>query len=393
MTVTPVRCLTALIACAGILGGCAAGHVDQGGLGGNRSDGAASDAPNDSGGGAGGGSGGTGGAGGGSGGGTGGGAGGAGGGSAGAGGGSGGWGGGTGGGGVGGSGGGGGLPDAGPAPGSKGAPCASAADCVGLSCVDGVCCESACDGICRSCNVARSPGTCSLLPAGTPDDGCAAAGAGYVCGAAGDCRKGNGLSCALGAECAFARCVDGVCCASSCTGTCEACNLPGSEGKCTPLTSGSDPPKCPAPQTCTAAGSLGKCVNRPNGFDCYSASECASGFCADRVCCDTACAATCATCDGKGSTAIGTCGFQKTTSLGKSVGCIPYHCSGTSFGCATTCAGDAGCWISHYCTAPSGGTCVKKSSPGGACGADALDPTGNHQCFGKTCDLSTGKCT
>jgi len=41
-------------------------------------------------------------------------------------------------------------------------------------------------------------------------------------------------------------CVDGVCCTTACTGTCEACNLPGTSGTCTPVPAGSDPSgECP----------------------------------------------------------------------------------------------------------------------------------------------------
>ncbi|AKF03200.1 putative metal-binding motif-containing protein [Sandaracinus amylolyticus] len=35
-------------------------------------------------------------------------------------------------------------------------------------------------------------------------------------------------------------CVDGVCCTSGCTGTCEACDLPGFQGTCTPVPMGAD---------------------------------------------------------------------------------------------------------------------------------------------------------
>ncbi|NOY91509.1 MAG: hypothetical protein GXP55_09935 [Deltaproteobacteria bacterium] len=52
--------------------------------------------------------------------------------------------------------------------------------------------------------------------------------AGGTCGRTEDCQAG--LSC-----------VDGVCCTSECTGGCEACNVTGSEGACTPIPARTDP--------------------------------------------------------------------------------------------------------------------------------------------------------
>ncbi len=37
------------------------------------------------------------------------------------------------------------------------------------------------------------------------------------------------------------QCVDNVCCSSSCTGSCEACDVPGHEGSCTAIADGQDP--------------------------------------------------------------------------------------------------------------------------------------------------------
>jgi hypothetical protein len=45
----------------------------------------------------------------------------------------------------------------------------------GHSCVDGVCCESACDGVCEACNVAGMVGQCAPIPMNTdPDMECVA---------------------------------------------------------------------------------------------------------------------------------------------------------------------------------------------------------------------------
>jgi hypothetical protein len=55
----------------------------------------------------------------------------------------------------------------------NGAACSSATSCASEFCVDGVCCDSACDGTCVSCNQANRAGKCSPYPAGSdPRDEC-----------------------------------------------------------------------------------------------------------------------------------------------------------------------------------------------------------------------------
>ena len=46
---------------------------------------------------------------------------------------------------------------------------------------------------------------------------------------------------AVNNECQSGNCVDGYCCSTSCSGTCEACNQSGSLGTCTLLPYGADP--------------------------------------------------------------------------------------------------------------------------------------------------------
>jgi len=132
-------------------------------------------------------------------------------------------------------------------------------------------------------------------------------------------------TCAADGECASGFCADGVCCDKACSGTCEACNIAGLVGTCSPV---SGPPRgsrpaCPAPFACrsgTCATSCtddlaciaghyclsGSCVPRKsNGIICSAASECSSDHCVDNRCCDTACSGTCEACDVAGS--LGTC--------------------------------------------------------------------------------------
>jgi hypothetical protein len=64
--------------------------------------------------------------------------------------------------------------------------CATGAECASGFCSEGVCCNSACTGSCRSCNLAGAIGTCQPVPAGAPDPHGACPG-GSVCGGDGSC--------------------------------------------------------------------------------------------------------------------------------------------------------------------------------------------------------------
>ncbi len=81
--------------------------------------------------------------------------------------------------------------------------CANGAECASGFCVDGVCCDTACDEACHSCALPWAPGTCTLEPYGTDRKN--------ACGVSGACvatcdGKGGCTSAASGTQCAVAQC-------------------------------------------------------------------------------------------------------------------------------------------------------------------------------------------
>ena len=75
----------------------------------------------------------------------------------------------------------------------------------------------------------------SDAPAGT------SCGQGQECDGMGSCVGSLGSPCAEDDECASGQCADEVCCDTACDGACEACNVSGVEGTCTPHAPGTDP--------------------------------------------------------------------------------------------------------------------------------------------------------
>lgn len=102
-----------------------------------------------------------------------------------------------------------------------------------------------------------------------------------------------GKACPSGPACASGFCVDGVCCNSACTGTCQTCAATGSSGAagtCSPVAAGQDPANecdtdvaaCLA-GTCDGAGACGKApdgtVCRAPDGGCDVSESCAAGVC------------------------------------------------------------------------------------------------------------------
>jgi hypothetical protein len=207
----------------------------------------------------------------------------------------------------------------------KGVACAADAQCAsGLSCVDKVCCSSAaCDAGAR-CDSA---------------------------GARGDCRKVLAQACAADGDCASGHCVDGRCCDGACDGSCEACDVVGHLGACTPVLGAPHPthPACPsdAADACSAATCDGAERKACKAFP-SSDVRCRAARCADGV--ETAPA----DCDGSGK-----CPALVTSACGG------YACDSAAERClAGTCRKPSDCVAGYTCL---GGTCQRDA---GACSPD-----------------------
>ncbi len=234
-----------------------------------------------------------------------------------------------------------------------GAPCASSTECQGGHCVDGVCCSTTCQTDCWRCDGAGTAGSCTLVANGQPDPpSCAGT---HVCNGAGSCVGGIGQPCTSGTQCTSYLCVDGACCDSVCAGVCQACNVAGSVGTCSPVPAGQhdDYPAgaCTGANKCDGSGA---CLH-PNGTVCTAGDQCISGHCVDGVCCDTACGAVCYACALAGS--VGSCKAIPQGQMDLSPTCsVTEACNGAGACLAAlgqSCVGSADC-ASNKC---SGGLC------------------------------------
>lgn len=298
--------------------------------------------------------------------------------------------------------------------------CTTAAECLSGFCVDGVCCQEACDTDCEVCS--GPEGTCvspdpmslnaacgeqgrtcvdrgrCLLPLGgdctvgtecgsgicMPTTGggarsvcCAQACIeGQLCTGDGECITPSadlGQPCQSGFDCALGHCVDGVCCDSDCSGTCERCNAPGQEGSCV-----ADSPDV----SCDPEDAQRRCLNRgdcrlPAGLDCENNSDCGTGRCevavgGGRVCCQATCAAGIEAC-ARGA-------------AGGSCQAVP---RGLGTACTTNgqCASN-NCRQNRCCEAGCTGAC-EICSTAGAC---AVPPIGAEGCTAINCQAQTTDC-
>lgn len=234
--------------------------------------------------------------------------------------------------------------------------CPGDGDCASGYCVDGICCDRACDKLCEKCNAPGSIGTCSAVT-GAPDSKrgtcspylCSAGACATTCATDAACIGGTicegatcgpklerGRACSGDSRCASGHCVDGLCCDSACTDVCAACDVPGREGACSPVagaphgarkctdTSMGEP--CRAP-SCDGTKDTKSCVAVPSAATTCGASKCA----------------------GDALTPTPRCNGGGACVTPETVSCKPYRCSDA--GCLTTCSASQPCAEGFNCVA------------------------------------------
>jgi hypothetical protein len=263
-----------------------------------------------------------------------------------------------------------------------GQPCAERIDCESKFCVDGVCCSTACDGVCTTCAAPGAAGKCTQVVAdgpARPGECTPAAGSGKcgntgACDGAGACQRPP-----AGAICAGQTC-EGF--ALSAPSQCDGFGncLAGPSVSCSPYACAPSGDQCRTTCDTDADCVNSHCVNglcfRSLVAPCTQDQECASGFCADGVCCNGPCRGPCLSCLLPGS--LGTCtpvpaGVPDTRALCRDLGAASCLENGR-------CDGRGGCQRyapGTFCTAPRcqgnfltlAGTCT----PLGTCVAPVQD--------------------
>src|SRR5262245_44934861 len=271
--------------------------------------------------------------------------------------------------------------------------CATAGDCKSGFCFDGVCCRSDCSGLCQSCAVDGSVGTCTSVPVGAdphnecPDDGVASCGRDGTCDGTGACALYaagticGASSCSGSTVSHAARCDGGGACGAASTDSCGPymCDAGGRTCRSDCATNAD----CVGGAVCTN----GSCGPKPPGAACAAAADCASGFCVEGVCCATACGGACRSCAVAGSEGqcidvpagtdpLNQCADQGAASCGTDGACdgsgaCRKYASGTVCGAASCSAGTS--MPARTCNG--GGTCLMVVPA--PCGAYACASSGD----------------
>ncbi len=168
--------------------------------------------------------------------------------------------------------------------------------------------------------------------------------------------KPTGFGCVAATDCAKGLCVDGTCCDTACTGQCEACDVVGSKGTCTPVVGAPHGSRaaCAGGGAACSAICDGKSKTTCAGFP-DTKTECLAGSCASGVFTAPS------RCDGAGKCVPGS-----TTK------CDAYVCAGPE--CAVACAKPADCAPGYDCVK---GACLPVADAGGTDGGGGTDASGS----------------
>jgi hypothetical protein len=178
----------------------------------------------------------------------------------------------------------------------NGESCDNTTQCQSGYCVDGVCCNSACNGRCARCDIAGHVGQCESIPANTdPDNEC---GGSDVCDGAGGCTANtanlpDGSACSSNTQCLHGYCVDGVCCNESCGGLCRACTASkkgsGADGVCGNIAASTDPDnECAGVLVCNGSGACTTSASCTSDSQCNDNDPCTVDACVSGLCSNTA---------------------------------------------------------------------------------------------------------
>ncbi len=271
-----------------------------------------------------------------------------------------------------------------------GEPCALDTNCLSEHCVDGVCCDTACDELCEACLFALTgapDGTCAPIEVGQdPESECLDEGSpncgdnGLCAGVSGQCQTYPGPGCvpspcASGDECDSGHCVDGVCCDTPCNEACRACSAAkkgeGVDGTCGAITRGRDPDDeclddaggtCESEWRCDGLGSCQRALDLCAPISC-SATGCLSSCSEDRECND---GFVCVAGGCVGEDQLCTNDSLALARDGSVSDCAPYKC--TNEGCLTACTSKAECKSPYVCDPDAQACVLPPASTGGDAG-------------------------
>jgi hypothetical protein len=184
-----------------------------------------------------------------------------------------------------------------------------------------------------------------------------------------------GALCTAAADCQSEICIDGRCCNLPCNGRCQACDVAGAEGKCTPIKAGDDPDNECDSEPLATCGRDGSCDGQGACRRYAVGTLCKPGSCANSTQTE---ASTC--------TAVGDCepGSTKLCAAGQT-------CMNNS--CASTCASDNECQNGFFCDTNQ--TCQVKRPLGQSCSVKTECSSGfcvDGVCCNLTCDQTCYAC-